>query len=104
MRWKAHFYLNDPNAKEQYKFGLKSTKSPSIIHEMKAFEDDLAHMMENIQFRNVSNPFLNEMDNDLKKIKSSPNIFVFADKTRNIYETSAENYNKILKENVTKSY
>ena len=28
MRWKAHFYLNDPNAKEQYKFGLKSTKSP----------------------------------------------------------------------------
>jgi hypothetical protein len=61
-------------------------------------------MMENIQFRNVSNPFLNEMDNDLKKIKSSPNIFVFADKTRNIYETSAENYNKILKENVTKSY
>jgi hypothetical protein len=71
---------------------------------MKAFEDDLAHMMENIQFRNVSNPFLNELDNDLKKIKSSPNIFVFADKTRNIYETSAENYNKILKENVTKSY
>ena len=68
------------------------------------FEDDLAHMMENIQFRNVSNPFLNEMDNDLKKIKSSPNIFVFADKTRNMYETSAENYNKILKENVTKSY
>ena len=66
--------------------------------------DDLAHMMENIQFRNVSSPFLDEWDNALKNIKSSPNIFVFADKTRNIYETSAENYNKILKENVTKSY
>jgi hypothetical protein len=26
--------------------------------------------------------------NDLKKINSSLNIFVFADKTRNIYETS----------------
>ena len=60
--------------------------------------------MENIQFRNVSSPILDEWDNALKKIKSSPNIFVFADKTRNIYEKSAENYNKILKENVTKSY
>jgi hypothetical protein len=32
---------------------------------MKAFEDDLVNMMENIQFRNVSDKFLNNLDNDL---------------------------------------
>ena len=71
---------------------------------MKNFEDDLVTMMENIEFRNVSNQFLSNLDNDLKKIKSSQNVYIFADKTKNIYESSPENYNKIVKENVTKTY
>jgi hypothetical protein len=104
MRWKAHFYLHEQNAKEQYKFGLKSKTAPPFIHEMKAFEDDLVNMMENIQFRNVSDKFLNNLDNDLKKVKTSPNVFVFADKTKNVYETTPENYNIIVKDNVTKTY
>ena len=41
---------------------------------MKAFEDDLVNMMENIQFRNVSDKFLYNLDNDLKKVKTSPNV------------------------------
>jgi D-hexose-6-phosphate mutarotase len=71
---------------------------------VKAFEDDLVNKMENIQFRNVSDKFLNNLDNDLKKVKTSPNVFVFADKTKNVYETTPENYNKIVKDNVTKTY
>jgi hypothetical protein len=42
--------------------------------------------------------------NDLKKINSSPNIFVFADKTRNIYETPLDTYDKLLHNNITKTY
>jgi hypothetical protein len=43
--------------------------------------------------------------NDLKKINSSPNIFIFADKTRNIYEASLGTYNnKLLHDNITKTY
>ena len=61
-------------------------------------------MMENIQFRNVSDECLNNLDNDLNKVKTSPNVFVFADKTKNVYETTPENYNKIVKDNVTKTY
>ena len=74
MRWKAHFYLHEPNAKNQSKFGLKSKNAPPIIKEMKNFEDDLVTMMENIEFRNVSSQFLSNLDNDLKKIKSSENV------------------------------
>ena len=31
-------------------------------------------------------------------------MFVFADKTRNIYETSLNTYNKLLHDNITKTY
>ena len=31
-------------------------------------------------------------------------MFVFADKTRNIYETSPDTYNKLLNDNITKTY
>ena len=49
--------------------------------------------------------FLNQSITDKEfKVKSSPNVFVFADKTRNVYETPADNYNKILNDNVTKTY
>ena len=71
---------------------------------MKSFEEDLIDLMENIKFRKVTDTFLNNLSKDLKKVKSSPNVFLFADKTRNVYEASPENYNKILKENVTKTY
>ena len=60
--------------------------------------------MENIQFRKVSNEFLDNLNSDLRKVKSSPNVFVFVDKTRNVYETSPENYRKIVTENITKTY
>jgi septation ring formation regulator EzrA len=42
--------------------------------------------------------------NDLKKINSSPNIFIFADKTRNIYEASRDTYNKLIHDNITKTH
>ena len=44
------------------------------------------------------------MTYDLKKTNSSDKIFVFADKTRNIYETSLDTYNKLLHDNITKTY
>ena len=44
------------------------------------------------------------MANDLKKINSSNNIFIFADKTRNIYETSLDTYDKLHHDNITKTY
>ena len=71
---------------------------------MKPFEDDLLRMIENIKFRNVNDEFLTPLLNDQKKINNSPNIFVFADKARNIYETTTETYKKLLNDNVTTSY
>ncbi len=71
---------------------------------MKPFENDVINLIENIKFRNAENQFQISLANDLKKINSSPNIFVFADKTRNIYETSLDTYNKLMHDNITKAY
>ena len=71
---------------------------------MKAFEDDLLKLASNISFRKVNYPFLNKINKDMKEIRSSNKVHVFADKSTNVYTTTVENYNKLLHENVTKTY
>ena len=44
------------------------------------------------------------MKSDISEIKSSPNVSIFADKTSNIYKASLREYNKLLTDNITKSY
>ncbi len=74
------------------------------MKELRPFEEDIASMIERVKFRNVNDNFTQELDKDKRKINASKNIFVFADKTRNIYEMDAPAYNKLLTENVTKAY
>ena len=74
------------------------------VAELKPFEDDLAKLLENVKFRNINDEFIKTLKKDKKKINSSKNVFIFADKTRNIYEMEAKTYDKLLTENVTKTY
>ena len=105
MRWKAQFFLHGDNNKiENMKFGLPSNKCAPPVKEMKEFEDDLVKLVSNVKFRNVHDPFLKKVNEDLAKVNSSNNVYVFADKTTNVYETSTDTYNKLLMENVTKTY
>ena len=71
---------------------------------MKEFEEDLVSLISKITFRDVNDPFLKNVEKDLMKLNSSKDIFIFVDKTTNIYETSPENYKKLMRENITKSY
>ena len=71
--------------------------------ELKPVEEDALNLLENIQFRDTKNHFQETLANDLNKINSSDKIFVFADKTRNIHETSLDTYNKLLHDNITKT-
>ena len=71
---------------------------------MKNFQNDLLKLIENIQLRTVSDKFLNKLNEDINKIRPSDKLFVSADKTQNFYEITKENYNKILHDNITKTY
>ncbi len=105
MRWKARFFLHQPSTTTQRNnYGLKSKLSAPFVAELKPFEDDVAKMIENIKFRYVNEHIMHELERDKRKIKSSANVFVPADKTRNFYEMSPSDYQKSPAENVTKSY
>jgi hypothetical protein len=71
---------------------------------MKGFEEDLIKLISDVSFRNVNDPFLKQVNEDIKNVNSSKNVFVFADKTTNVYETDPESYRKLLTENITKTY
>ena len=108
MRWKAIFFdKNDRNEKDDdnlEKNIFKSRKCPSQHYALKAFEDDLLKIIENIKFRKTRNKFQHKLRTDVSRINSSKNVFIPADKTNNHYEISTESYKKALHENITKSY
>ena len=61
-------------------------------------------MIKSLKFRNVQDDFQSKMKHDISKIKSSPNVFVFADKTTNLYEIRPNDYKRLLHENIGKTY
>ena len=66
-------------------------------------EDDLVKLMQNVTFKCMSNNFQDQMKANIEPIKSSKNIYIFADKTNNLYETGVKNYNKLLI-NISKTF
>ena len=61
-------------------------------------------MIKNIEFEQVRTEFQKKMSSDLSSIRKTKKIFVAADKTRNMYGISPQEYKKMLKDNVTKTY
>ena len=61
-------------------------------------------MILSIKFKKIKNNFQLKLKQDVNKIKKSKNVFVFADKTNNLFEMTSEKYQKLLQENVTKTY
>ena len=71
---------------------------------MSNFEEHLRLMIKSIEYREVKNSFSKKLANDVKLIKNTKELLVNADKSRNIYKISDENYRKYLVENITKTY
>ena len=71
---------------------------------MQCFEKDLVDMIKSLKFRNAQDDFQTKKKHDILKIKSSPNVFVFADKTTNLHEIPPNDYKRLLPENITKTY
>ena len=106
IRWKAHFFLNkkDQHIDKKETFGFKTSYYPPQILELEPFEKDLCNLVNLIKFRTNMNSFKNQLNKALRKIRESTSLLVFADKTSSIYEMPLEEYNKLLKENITKTY
>ena len=104
-RWKHFFFKNpDGRGKEINTFGFKSTKYPKTDKDLRDFENDLMEMISSVETRYHTNPLLNTMKEDKRKIQSSPYIIISADKTGNLYEMEPDVYRKFLRDNITKDY
>ena len=93
---------NDNIGKEAY--GFKSKHHHDIIKELETFERDLFDIASSLKFRNTTDDFQNQLKENVPSINSSPDVLIFADKTNNICKATPEQYKKLLKDNVTKTY
>ena len=106
LRWKVFHFLSDSENDDQEKetFGFRTPRVPPKKDLLEGFKSDLYHMIKTIEFRNVRSNFQSVLRSNLRNIKNSDNVLVQADKTRNMYELGHNEYKKLLKDNVTKTY
>ena len=94
MRWKVPFFQNDANntsnkmVKETYRF--KSKYHPGQCKELETFEKDLYNIVSSLKYRKPTDDFQEQKKEDISSINSSPDVFIFADKTNNIYKAPPE--------------
>ena len=75
-------------AKETY--GFKSKHHPGQCKELETFKKDLWNIVSSLKYRKSTDYFQEQMKEDISSINSSLDVFIFADKTNNIYKAPPE--------------
>ena len=110
MRWKAHFYNERKDAKENEThtipetYGLKSLNCPPQVRELIQFESDLLDIIKSLKFRKTRSSFQNILKDDINTINNTDTTLTFADKTSNLYILKKEQYQKMLNNSITTTY
>ena len=106
MRWKAFFFDNKTDDKDQDTDDSTfiSRKCPPQNEDLDKFETDLLDMIKNIQFRKTHDEFQDQLNNDINRINHSTKAFIPADKTTNLYEVDKREHDKLLKSSTTATY
>ena len=104
MIWKTLQFQGKLESDNKETYGFKSRKCPNGVDELTKFEDDLMLMIENIEFRNVSNTFQDQLKNDISEIRNTEKVIIPADKIRHLYKMKKDDYNKYLTDNITETY
>ena len=102
MSHKDNQLTKDLQVKECYGFATRRSAPPHL--KLKAFEEDMYNIIDTIKFRYNTSKFLNDLKKDINKIKKSDKLYVFADKSNNIYKMKPNFYKKLLTENITSNY
>ena len=107
IRWKVFHHLKEkspPKKPQTQTFGFKTPHNAPYIHQLNSFENDMNHLISNLEFIDKQSPFQLKLSRDTKKLKCSNNLFVQADKTSNVYEIDKQTYNKLMLDNLTANY
>ena len=105
LRWKTFFFLNPDIPKPNIKtFGFKTEKSAPQVKELSDFENDLYSVIEKLEFSRHRSQFQKQLLSDVEKIKNSKDVFILGDKTPNVYEVNASEYNNLLHNSINTHY
>ena len=104
IRWKPLEFLGKLESTEKETYGFKSRTCPPIVEEVANFEHDLMMMIKNIQFKYIKNDFQKQLKKDILEIQKCEKVLIPADKSRNIYKMETADYDKLLHDNITKTY
>ena len=85
MRWKASVFLGKLKSNDKDNHGFKTAKCPSSVNELVPFINDMTDTIKNLKFKRVNNEFQSNLRNDTRQIRKINNLFVTADKSRNMY-------------------
>ena len=61
-------------------------------------------LVSNIEFRNINNDFQKKLKSDINEIKTCNKILVSADKSRNLCKLEKDQYEKVAKEKIAKTF
>ena len=61
-------------------------------------------MVKSLKLRDVKDSLQRELNEGIRQIRSSPTVYVFAEKANNIYKLSKDHRQNLLHDNVTKTY
>ena len=92
IRWKALTFLGKLKGSDKENFGFKTVKCPSSVKELVLFENDMMEMIKNLEFKQVHNEFQTILNNDIREIHRSNNLFISAVKFRNICKINKTRY------------
>ena len=104
MRCKALAFLGKLKGSDKDNYGFKTAECPFSVKELVPFENDVMDMIKNLQFKRINNKFQSNSKNDIRQTRESNNLFVSADKSRIIHKVSNASYERMMHENVAKTY
>jgi len=105
MRWKLHWYRQKNKEKDEKEtYGFKTPHHPPMMEELKPFEDDMAKLIQNLEFKYSDNALQRRMREDLELIRQSPDVVVEADKTANLYLFNVDEYKAHLNNAITSEH
>ena len=103
MRWKALTFLGKLKGSDKENFGFETVKYPSSVKDLVPFENDMMEMIKNLQFKGVHHEFQSILNNDIRAIHRSNDLFISAVKSRSIYRINKTRYEQLTHDNVTKT-
>lgn len=107
LTWNLYHFIeeNRVNNNDNFKnFGFINLVTSPQNKQLNAFKNGMYDMVRNLEFTNIRNKSIDNLNKDVESRYSSKNVSVFTDKSRNLYELSRKNYQKLLHRNITQTY